>query len=111
MSVLFGQVVRGMTAGTRVFEYLEMRPTMKLIGGRKIPKANIKGNISLKNIKFTYPCRPDQLVLDNLTLDVQAGKVTALCGSSGSGTHNNCLLVTHLKLIQKFFFNKIILRE
>ena len=85
MSVMFGQVVRGMSAGARVFEYMELRPSMSLCGGRTILKRNVKGDISLKNVKFSYPTRPDQVVIDNLSLDVEAGKMVALCGASGSG--------------------------
>jgi len=96
VSVLFGQLVRGMTAGTRVFEYMELRPSMKLTGGRRLPKDNIKGEITFTDVKFTYPTRPDHTVLHNLTLNIQAGKMTALCGSSGSGKSTIAALIEGL---------------
>jgi len=96
MSVLFGQIVRGMSAGTRVFEYIELRPTMKLNGGKKINKSYIKGDISFKNVKFSYPTRPDQIILNDLNLEIRAGKLTALCGSSGSGKSTIAALIERL---------------
>lgn len=75
-----------MSAGARVFEYLECRPTMRLLGGMKIDKNELKGDIKFENVKFSYPARPDQVVIHDLNLDIEAGKTVALCGSSGSGT-------------------------
>lgn len=95
ISVLFGQIVRGMSAGARVFEYMELKPTMPLSGGKKI--AEIKGDISLQNVKFSYPSRPDQVVLDNFSLNIGAGKMIALCGASGSGKS------TIAALIERFY--------
>lgn len=45
----------------------------------------MKGNISLEKAKFSYPTRPDVPVLKSLSLEIPAGKVTALVGPSGSG--------------------------
>jgi len=47
-------------------------------------------------VKFTYPTRPDQLVLDSLSLEVKAGKMTALCGSSGPGKSTIAALIERL---------------
>lgn len=46
---------------------------------------SIQGHIRLKNVNFTYPTRPNAPVLEDFTLDVPPGKVTALVGASGSG--------------------------
>ncbi|KAJ0379395.1 hypothetical protein COL26b_002237 [Colletotrichum chrysophilum] len=43
------------------------------------------GVVDLENITFSYPTRPGVTVLDNFSLHIPAGKVTALVGSSGSG--------------------------
>jgi len=45
----------------------------------------VKGHISLNRLNFTYPTRPNVAVLEDFTLDVPPGKVTALVGASGSG--------------------------
>lgn len=46
---------------------------------------NVTGHISLNSLGFTYPTRPNVPVLQDFTLDVPPGKVTALVGASGSG--------------------------
>ncbi|KAK2596218.1 hypothetical protein QQS21_006366 [Conoideocrella luteorostrata] len=43
------------------------------------------GHITLKNVDFAYPSRPGVKVLDDFSLNIPAGKVTALVGQSGSG--------------------------
>ncbi|KAL5341025.1 P-loop containing nucleoside triphosphate hydrolase protein [Aspergillus crustosus] len=46
---------------------------------------SVIGEVELENISFSYPTRPGITVLDNFSLKVPAGKVTALVGQSGSG--------------------------
>ena len=83
--MLLGQVVKGTSAGARVFEFTDLRPSIPLHGGLKLPIAHLRGEIELKGVTFTYPSRSEQLVLKDLNLKILPGKVTALCGLSGSG--------------------------
>ena len=43
------------------------------------------GQFKLQNVTFSYPSRPEQNVLQNVSLEFPAGKKTALVGFSGSG--------------------------
>lgn len=43
------------------------------------------GNVDFNHVSFSYPSRPGITVLDDFSLHVPAGKVTALVGASGSG--------------------------
>ncbi|KAF2212399.1 hypothetical protein CERZMDRAFT_41736 [Cercospora zeae-maydis SCOH1-5] len=43
------------------------------------------GDIVLDNLNFSYPSRPDQIILKNINLRLQPGTTTALVGGSGSG--------------------------
>lgn len=45
----------------------------------------IKGDITVENVHFTYPSRPDVPILRGMNLRVNAGQTVALVGSSGCG--------------------------
>ena len=85
VSVLFGQTVRGVSAGARVFEYLIIKPKIPISGGKRFPHDDIRGHVIFKHVKFAYPTRKDQTVLSDFSLTIPAGKMVALCGPSGSG--------------------------
>lgn len=56
-------------------------------------KPNIRGRISFQNVRFSYPTRPMDTVLDSLSFDVEAGETCALVGPSGSGKSSTVLLL------------------
>ncbi|MFS7955946.1 putative ABC-type xenobiotic transporter [Helianthus anomalus] len=57
----------------------------------------ISGEVEFKNIKFTYPSRPESLIFKEFNLKVPAGKTVALVGGSGSGKS------TVIALLQRFY--------
>ncbi|MGB1041436.1 MAG: ABC transporter ATP-binding protein [Flavobacteriales bacterium] len=48
-------------------------------------KLNLKGNVKLENIQFSYETRSDVEVINGVSLDIKTGEQIALVGSSGSG--------------------------
>lgn len=46
------QVVRGLSAGARVFEYMALSPVIPLTGGYCIPNKDIRGSITFQNVTF-----------------------------------------------------------
>ncbi|KAK1580584.1 multidrug resistance protein 1 [Colletotrichum navitas] len=58
---------------------------------------SVRGAISFTNVHFSYPSRGDVEVLRGLNLSIEAGKTTALVGSSGCGKS------TIFSLIQRFY--------
>ena len=60
-SILFGQVVRGMSAGARVFEYMDLRPGMPVRGGVVLPNMDIQGEVKFRDVTFAYPTRKEQV--------------------------------------------------
>lgn len=54
-------------------------------GTLKAPDVSATDDIMFNNVTFAYPGRPNVKVLDELDLRIEAGKVTAIVGSSGSG--------------------------
>ncbi|KAI3400964.1 hypothetical protein diail_1172 [Diaporthe ilicicola] len=63
--------------------------------GEKLEK--VEGGIRLEKVKMIYPSRPDVVVMDDVTLEIPAGKTTALVGASGSGKS------TIVGLIERFY--------
>lgn len=65
--------------------------------GLIIPDEYLKGEIRFENVTFTYPCRPDQVVLKKFSLILKPGQTVALVGSSGSGKS------TVASLLERFY--------
>ncbi|XP_048100085.1 mitochondrial potassium channel ATP-binding subunit [Alosa alosa] len=85
ISILFGQMVRGVSAGARVFEYMSLEPTIPLTGGGRIPTESLIGRVDFMNINFYYPTRPAHHILKNLNLTLPPSKTVAIVGESGGG--------------------------
>ena len=49
-----------------------------------VKRPNLKGDLSLKGVSFTYEDQPDPM-LQNISLDIQAGQKIAILGRIGSG--------------------------
>jgi ABC-type multidrug transport system fused ATPase/permease subunit len=45
----------------------------------------LNGNITFEKLSFHYPSRPDERVLDDISLEISADQVVALVGASGAG--------------------------
>lgn len=58
---------------------------------------NVNGHIQFRNVKFSYPSRPDVIIFNGLNLEIPSGKIVALVGGSGSGKS------TVISLIERFY--------
>ncbi|KAJ9586112.1 hypothetical protein L9F63_020249 [Diploptera punctata] len=85
LSLLFGHMVKGISAGARIFEFINLEPSMPLTGGKTIPHHSLIADVVFNNVTFAYPTRPQQVVLKNFNLHLPAGKTVAIVGSSGNG--------------------------
>lgn len=56
-----------------------------MTGGDIITDQSMAGNIVFKDVKFSYPTRPDHVILKNFNLHIPAGKTVAIVGTSGNG--------------------------
>uniref|UniRef100_A0A1A9WQU5 Mitochondrial potassium channel ATP-binding subunit n=1 Tax=Glossina brevipalpis TaxID=37001 RepID=A0A1A9WQU5_9MUSC len=92
-SILLGTMIRGMTAGSRIFEYLQIEPKVELLRGYEIPPERLYGEIRFENVYFAYPTRPDHIVLKDFSLILRPGETVALVGASGSGKSTIAALV------------------
>ncbi|QIW98788.1 hypothetical protein AMS68_004306 [Peltaster fructicola] len=57
----------------------------------------VEGNVELRHIRHIYPSRPEVVVMEDVSLEVPAGKTTALVGASGSGKS------TIVGLVERFY--------
>ncbi|XP_013065801.2 mitochondrial potassium channel ATP-binding subunit-like isoform X1 [Biomphalaria glabrata] len=92
MSLLLGHVVRGLSAGARVFEFMDSKPLIPLQGGKRIPYHALIGDIQFKDVSFHYPTR-EQNVLRDFSLKIPGGKLVALVGLSGGGKSTIAVLL------------------
>merc|ERR1719343_1925993 len=58
---------------------------------------SVKGQLTFDGVEFFYPTRPGQTVLNDLSIDVPAGKTIAFVGPSGGGKS------TVVKLLERFY--------
>uniref|UniRef100_A0A8C3GLZ4 Mitochondrial potassium channel ATP-binding subunit n=1 Tax=Cairina moschata TaxID=8855 RepID=A0A8C3GLZ4_CAIMO len=85
ISILFGQVVRGLSAGARVLEFMTLEPKVPLRGGASIPSHSLLGHVAFNHVSFSYPMRPGHPVLRDFSLSLPPGKTVAIVGPSGGG--------------------------
>ncbi|MGH0155978.1 UNVERIFIED_CONTAM: hypothetical protein FKN15_029976 [Acipenser sinensis] len=62
-----GEMLNSVGAAAKVFEYLDRRPLVSTDGS--LQPETLRGHVQFKNVSFTYPSRPDVLVIkvDTLT--------------------------------------------
>jgi ABC-type multidrug transport system fused ATPase/permease subunit len=101
----YSSLIKSSGAGDKVFELLDRRPPPPGTGSRQVQSR--EGNsiltsngtplsITLKNVQFSYPSRPEQRVLRGIDLDIPAGSTVALVGPSGCGKSTIVGLVQRL---------------
>jgi len=57
----------------------------------------VKGRLTFDGVEFNYPTRPGQMILNNLSIDIPAGKTIAFVGPSGGGKS------TVVKMLERFY--------
>lgn len=72
-------------AAADIFKIIDRKSKIDVFSGTGDTINNPKGEITLENVWFEYPTRPNVPVLCGLSLQIPAGKTTALVGASGSG--------------------------
>lgn len=82
LSGLWSDFAKAAGASERVFELLDRVPQMEP-GGHQLER--VRGRLTVQDVHFAYPSRPDSLVLAGFTLSLAPGQVVALVGPSGGG--------------------------
>lgn len=77
-------IQRALGATDRVFEIINGEHEDINLDTRNGQK-RFRGDLEFRNVRFTYPTRPDYEVLKGVSFSIKAGETLALVGSSGSG--------------------------
>uniref|UniRef100_A0ACD5WJT9 Uncharacterized protein n=1 Tax=Avena sativa TaxID=4498 RepID=A0ACD5WJT9_AVESA len=87
----------GQSAAHRLFTTINRKPCIDPDDktGKKLE--NIRGDVELKDVYFSYPARPEQLIFDGFSLHVSSGTTMAIFGESGSGKS------TVISLVERFY--------
>ncbi|MGL5081374.1 MAG: ABC transporter ATP-binding protein [Microcoleaceae cyanobacterium] len=93
----FDQYQRAMASIHRVMNLLDT-PIEIHSGNIALPVASIQGEIAIQNITFAYRNRVP--VIQNLSLEIPAGKTIAIVGSTGSGKSTLVKLLLRLYEVQ-----------
>jgi ABC-type multidrug transport system fused ATPase/permease subunit len=81
---LYAQIQKAVGATERVFELLDEIPE-KINATQNHSKEKINGNVTFKNVGFSYPSRPEIQVLKEVTFTANFGQKIAIVGPSGAG--------------------------
>lgn len=96
LSGLYTVAMKAAGASRRVFQLLDRVSSMEK-SGDKCPLGDQDGEVELDDVWFSYPSRPNHMVLKGITLKLQPGSKVALVGPSGGGK------TTIANLIERFY--------
>ncbi|NP_001029122.1 egg permeability glycoprotein [Strongylocentrotus purpuratus] len=108
-ALMFGAFGLGRAAGSvpdfskakvatgELFYLVDRSPDIDTFSDDGEKPASYGGSVSLNNVRFRYPTRPDVPVLRGLSVSVDPGETLALVGSSGCGKS------TTIQLMERFY--------
>ena len=80
----------------KAFKLLDTESVISSSAGNSQP-SSCAGKIQFEGVRFAYPNRLDNTIYTDLTVEMEAGKTTALVGASGCGKS------TAVQLIERFY--------
>ena len=96
ISMISVMLPRASVSANRIMKVLETVPSIKDKETTKKLDSNKKGLVEFKNVSFRYP-DADTEILEDINFTAEAGKTTAIIGSTGSGKS------TVVNLIPRFY--------
>jgi ATP-binding cassette subfamily B protein len=94
LGALWTDIMNAVGASTRIFGILNRTPQIENLKGDTLD--HLIGEITLKDVQFSYPMRPEYKVFQNLNLTIAEGESVALVGKSGSGKSTIAALIQRL---------------
>lgn len=88
---------KGKSAAYNIMEMVSKPTKMDRHLADGVELSEVKGDIELQNVVFSYPSRPDVIIFNNFSLSIPSGRTVALVGGSGSGKS------TVVSLVERFY--------
>lgn len=88
-------VQKALSAAERVFEVIDIAPSVKELPGAK-ELSHVRGNVMFKNVSFHYE-KEEGDILKDINVNISSGEIIALVGPSGAGKS------TFVNLIPRFY--------
>jgi ATP-binding cassette subfamily B protein len=85
LTEVYGDLVRGAGAASRLNELLNERPLIAPPARPIALPSPGRGQLAFEGVTFRYPSRPEQAALLDFTLKIEPGETVALVGPSGAG--------------------------
>ncbi|XP_044454473.1 ABC transporter B family member 4 [Triticum aestivum] len=89
--------IEGQSAAHRLFTTIKRKPEIDPNNNSDKQLVDMRGDIELKDVYFSYPTRRGQLIFDGFSLHVPSGTTMAIVGESGSGKS------TVISLVERFY--------
>eukprot|EP00118_Oscarella_pearsei_P010817 m.68548 g.68548 ORF g.68548 m.68548 type:complete len:655 (+) comp35533_c0_seq4:565-2529(+) len=96
MGSVFTGLMQAVGAADKVFRLIDRQPKIDHSKGTVKPDV-FHGSIEFQDVSFSYPSRPDSLVLKGVSFSACPGEVIALVGPSGGGK-TSCI-----NLMERFY--------
>jgi ATP-binding cassette subfamily B protein len=92
LTEVYGDLVRGAGAASRLAELLEERPVIAPPARPQALPSPPRGQLAFERVTFRYPARPSQASVREFSLQVDPGETVAIVGPSGAGKSTLFLL-------------------
>ena len=109
---VWGEIQRAAGAAARLADIIESEDSVWLPPEpQELPARSSDEGMSvlMRDLRFAYPARPEQTVLSDFSLEVEAGKTVAIVGRSGAGksTLFSLLLLFHRPAAGNIFLDGV----